>query len=657
MCGTYLRFPLVLGFPLIVAPLLATAQTDLSPVVITAPSSETALQVSTDPKAARQPIPAHDGADLLKTIAGFSVIRKGGADGDPVLRGMAGSRLGILVDGDTLLGGCGGRMDPPTAYIYPAAYDEVVVMKGPQSVRYGSGHSAGVVRFERDLRPESGLHGYLSAVQGSADRSDQIVSLSAAQALGYVRLDGSRSDANNYQDGNGDEVHSAYQRWSGDMTLGWTPSTHSLLQLTTSRSDGEARYADRGMDGAAFEREYHQLLWQQQTTSGPLQQWQLSLYNHYIDHVMDNFSLRANTGKKMVSNPDRQTRGARLEFDWQQHWGAGLHWQDDSHRLRKAMHMMNTPVIDTVARQHSIDHEQAGVWLEYQPAGEQGLYAGLRVDQHNAFDRRRNKSTSGDQQQQTLVSGFARYQSNWNEQLSSYAGIGHSQRSADFWERTRSPGQPGHDSTFDLNSENLTQLDLGGHWQQAELKGSVSAFYAWHQDYILIEQLPDVSASASNARSIDARSWGLETDWQYSLTEQWHSLATLAWVHAVNDTDSRPLAQQPPLEARLGLSYRARQWSSGLLLRLVDDQNRVAIGQGNIVGQDIGKTPGFALLSINASWQPLAAVTLSAGIDNLFDRAYGEHLSKAGAELADYTVTTRVNEPGRTAWLKGEWQF
>ena len=39
--------------------------------------------------------------------------------GDPVFRGMAGSRLGILLDGQEVLGGCGGRMDPPTAYIYP----------------------------------------------------------------------------------------------------------------------------------------------------------------------------------------------------------------------------------------------------------------------------------------------------------------------------------------------------------------------------------------------------------------------------------------------------------------------------------------------------------------------------------------------------------
>src|SRR5690554_7134256 len=84
-----------------------------------------ALTVTSDPKAPRQPIPASDGADLLKNIPGFSVIRKGGTDGDPVFRGMAASRLSILLDGEAILGGCGSRMDPPTAYVFPEAYESV----------------------------------------------------------------------------------------------------------------------------------------------------------------------------------------------------------------------------------------------------------------------------------------------------------------------------------------------------------------------------------------------------------------------------------------------------------------------------------------------------------------------------------------------------
>lgn len=78
----------------------AAETASLDEVVVTAPQSTQPLTVKTDPKKPRQPVPAHDGADYLKTIPGFSVIRKGGTDGDPVLRGMAGSRLNILLDGE-----------------------------------------------------------------------------------------------------------------------------------------------------------------------------------------------------------------------------------------------------------------------------------------------------------------------------------------------------------------------------------------------------------------------------------------------------------------------------------------------------------------------------------------------------------------------------
>ncbi|MBV6342634.1 TonB-dependent receptor plug domain-containing protein, partial [Candidatus Magnetobacterium casensis] len=106
----------------------------LEEVVVTAPVSVEPLIVTTNPKAPHQPVPAHDGAEYLKGISGFSIIRKGGTDGDPVFRGMSGSRLNILLDGQQIFGGCGGRMDPPTAYVFPESYDIITVIKGPQSV-------------------------------------------------------------------------------------------------------------------------------------------------------------------------------------------------------------------------------------------------------------------------------------------------------------------------------------------------------------------------------------------------------------------------------------------------------------------------------------------------------------------------------------------
>src|SRR5690606_41414834 len=98
------------------------------------------------------------------------------------------------------------------------------------------------------------LQGYVSLLGGSFARNDQVAQILAGGDQGYIRLNGTRSDADNYEDGDGNEVHSAYTRWSTSAQLGGTPDEDSTVELSAAKSDGEAAYSDRGMDGTAFDR-------------------------------------------------------------------------------------------------------------------------------------------------------------------------------------------------------------------------------------------------------------------------------------------------------------------------------------------------------------------------------------------------------------------
>src|SRR5690606_10035151 len=123
---------------------------DLDAIVVTAAAPVSALTFDTSPKLPRQPVPASDGADYLKTIPGFSAVRNGGTNGAPVLRGMFGSRLNRRTTDGAMPGACPSRMDNAMSYVAPETYDRLVVVKGPQTVLWGPGASAGTVRFERD---------------------------------------------------------------------------------------------------------------------------------------------------------------------------------------------------------------------------------------------------------------------------------------------------------------------------------------------------------------------------------------------------------------------------------------------------------------------------------------------------------------------------
>src|SRR3989338_8677675 len=299
------------------APNAFAAEETLPEVVVTAPSMEEPRVGTPTPRKPRQPIPANDGAEYLKTMPGFSVIRKGGTDGDPVFRGMAGSRLNILLDGEQILGGCGNRMDPPTAYVFPESYDRITVIKGPQTVLYGPGNSAGTVLFERTIKrleqPGWKFNGSLMA--GSFGRNDQVADIRAGTPDYYVQGVATRSDSNDYKDGDGRAVHSAFTRWSTNGAMGWTPDNDTRLELSAVLSDGQAAYADRSVDGSRFARENYGFKFEKSHISATLEKIEAQAFHNYVDHVMDSYSLRAGgnpAGMMAAMNPDRTTTGGRL---------------------------------------------------------------------------------------------------------------------------------------------------------------------------------------------------------------------------------------------------------------------------------------------------------------------------------------------------------
>lgn len=658
---------------------------ELKPFVVTAPRSANALETVLDAKTPYQPLPAQDGADYLKSVPGFAVIRKGGADGDPVLRGMAGSRLGIAIDGQSVLGGCSHRMDPPTAYVFPSAYDRVTILKGPQSVRYGPGASAGVVRFESDLRRLDGREAALesSVTAGSFNRFDAAADATVGNRDYYARVSLTRTESGDYEDGGGLAVHSHHLRASANLSLGWTPDDDTVLQYTAIRSDGEAAYADRLMDGVAFDRQSHQIRFLRDKQAGLMKRAEVEVGYNYIDHVMDNYSIREFAPSKimphpMASNPDRCTVGGRVLVELDAPKGmeavAGLDYQENRHGLRRSMNQ-NTMPYHSKARIRDADFTQHGVFGEASFAlGERRkAFAGLRLDNWQVKDLREELAsgmmgrspnpTAGATRDELLSSGFFRYEREAPDAEARYfAGVGRVERFLDYWELFANESTSSI-SGFLSRPERTTQLDFGGTKRIGEAELTVAGFFSDIDDFALVESGYEKpfgmmgTREAVVTRGIAARTWGGEASLNWHLAEHWLLDASLAYTRGDNRTDDLPLAQIAPLESRLSLSYTRRDWSLGGLLRGVASQNRVAVGQGNIVGQDIGKSPGFAVLSLNGSWRLAGRARLSAGIDNVYDTEYAEHISRAGGVVAGYAQTTRVNEPGRTLWARLDFSY
>lgn len=645
----------------------------LDRVTVIAHRPDQGVRIVLDPRASAQPAPASDGADHLKRIPGFNAIRNGGSNGDPVLRGMFGSRLNILSNDGAMPGACPSRMDNPLSYVAPETYERLTVIKGPQTVRWGPGGSAGTIRFERQP-PRLDVASAIwrgSLLGGRFGRNDQAIGVVAGDRRGYARVDANRSQADDYTDGGGRVVPSRWSKWNADIALGWTPDAETRLELRHGSGDGRARYAGRGMDGARFRRDSDGLLLRKRIGDAGAGGIEASIYRNAVDHLMDNYSLRTpdrNGLMPMASNVRRNTAGGRAALDWTGagiEWNAGLDVQRSDHRIR------NAPGRGGYRQQpwrRDARMRHVGLFFEAERAlgAHDRLFAGARLDRARTRDLRptigdrmmpRPNPTHRIQRKVYLNSGFLRWERSMQARGGGgYLGIGRAERMPDYWESfSAAMGPAGAANAFAaVRPERTTQLDAGLQWRSAYFDAWASIYLGRIDDYILFRYHDGgMMGMTSQALNIDADIRGGEAGLRWRPAMHWMLEASLAHAWGENRSDRRALPQMPPLESRIGLSWDDGRWSAGLLLRAVRGQDRVAPAEGNVVGRDFGPSAGFAVVSLNGGYRLGPALRLSAGIDNLFGRDHSEHLNLAGSADFGYPAEpVRIQEPGRNLWLK-----
>lgn len=620
--------------------------------------------------------PVGDLSELLRALPGIGVSRLGGTAGAPLLRGLGGPRLPVVANGAEVGMACNHGMDPPTAYLQADAYDRIRVIRGPYTVQNGPALGGGIV-LERDPPPAGGedaATGRLDLELGSFDRHRLAASARLARGPVALRAGASRAGMNDFRDGDGVAFHAFNQRWNASLGAVLALDAHTRLELDRERGDAEAAFPAFHMDGTRFRRELGGLRLVRERPGATLSRLELLVRDEDIRHQMDDFSLRPvhvelqdlgggntlRTTSRLTMRQDTSGRAARLALDLALGETAqavlGGDWRQESHDASN--HEASETCLTLAGVENCIQAAQErpfydlrairrGVFAELTQAWETSvLKAGLRGDRlatragalwdfpgttllPGAYSSRRE--TSG--------SAFLRLEHMPGEGLTTFLALGYAERPASNLERASFNG-------FYLEAERNREVDLGASWRAPGFSASLSLFESRIDDFILTYQ-------GTSALNVDALRRGGEAELQYQPAAGWRLGLALAWLHGENRSQDAPLAQTPPREARLSLERGAGALSGRLELRLVDGQERVQVGYGNSLGVDLGPTPGFATVAVSLAWHPRRDVWLSAGVDNLLDRAYAEHVSRTGAFApSGFLPTTRVNEPGRALWLR-----
>ncbi len=620
-----------------------------------------------------------DGGHFLTQINGISMSRFGGRGLEPIIRGQSQTRLNILLDGAYIHGGCPNRMDPPASWAALETYENVTVLKGVQSLVYGGGGSGGTVLFERDTRDlaqETGLHGRTSLLASdNAIEHDVLADVVAAGERGYVRGIGEIKKAQNYQDGDGREVRAAYDHQQIGLIAGIMPNEDRLFEFSIEHNRfTDALYPGAGMDSPQENGNIFRLRYLDKPASSRINDIKAELYLSDVDHLMDNFSLRPNTGMKLATPTTSRTKGGRLVL--QSILGkTQLEYGVDVQNNERNATLENRGLNKTISIMWpDISLNQTGLFAQATRTlpGKQRIKYGLRVDRVNTSHNRANLAasltnrtanqayqfyygTTAKNQHETNVGGLLRYEKDLGRGISLFSGISRSVRTADATERgmnkwvasaaNRWVGNPA------IKPEKHHQLDIGLGKKTKQMDISAVAYIDKVNDYILRDtaraQAGILQADGADIyRNVDVTLKGLELEGKFKLSTQLNLVGSLAYVHASNTTDDRPVAQTPPLNGKLQLDFSASEkWGIGTRLNFAARQNRI----DTLSKQEVGTTPGHGTLDFYANYDINNTFSLRMGVDNVLDKTYAKHASRAN--LLD-PVAIKVNEPGRTVWAK-----
>jgi len=210
----------------------------------------------------------------------------------------------------------------------------------------------------------------------------------------------------------------------------------------------------------------------------------------------------------------------------------------------------------------------------------------------------------------------------------------------------------------DLDSEISNQIELGLEWSFTHGNFNPRLFYRYVDDYIqgIASTDPLVIGVSGMANgdptpmvfaNTSAEIYGIDAPIRYQLTERFILNAMISYVRGKNKKLNDNLYRIAPLNGRLALTYNRTAWSvtvENVLAARQDKLSRTIVLDEPRSSNE--ETPGWGILNLYAQWLSQSGLQLRAGIENIFDKDYTQHVAGFNRVTpSDVTFGNRL--PGR----------
>ncbi len=615
---------------------------------------------------------AHDGGELLSQTPLIGGIRKSGSYGfDPVMRGFKYDQLNVVINGaQSATAACPNRMDPPTSQIAPNMIQEIEILKGPHSLRYGTafGGTINFITTQPSYADDNQLYGRITGAyesNGGIARTEGNIGFRGSKYdLGVF---GSFAQGTDYTDGDGNTVASGFTRGSLGALLGIQLATNQVLTLSATHNiardvDFPALPMDLRTDDTWMFNANHIIT----LNKVNLKSWNTTAYASFVDHRMDN-GLKNLDPRKLNASTDAFTKnyGARTEGKWKignnkLFIGADYKVEEAEGKRRRDFLMgpkAGQTIFDNAWQEGIIT--KTGMFSEFHLGKKSIKYVisgRLEINQSNVNDPSAeflavNPEYTTTQINPGLSVGGLK---SFDNGLSLGLWLGHAQRSGSLTERFINYFPVGVDpyemvGNPLIEAEKNNQIDLSFGYQSSTSALELSLFNSYLQDYILGEIRTDLTPKISSSPGVrqfvnidNAHIAGFEFTWNQLLFAGLQHNVSLAYTYGQNTVINEALPEIAPFDLRYALvgSYFDGKLKPEASVRYVTQQDRISASFGETV------TPTFTLIDVKVQYQISGSLNAIVGVNNLLDVAYFEHLTRSVR-----STPNAIMSPGRNVFV------
>lgn len=643
-----------------------------------------------------EPEAIRDIGDFLRSEPNISGIRKGGIAIDPVIRGFKYDQVNVFLNGGVKIeGGCPNRMDPVASHTEMENIDRIEIVKGPYVLKYGPVMGALINLVTHQPKPpeKPGIHG--SALYGfetNWNGQKEQANVYGGNEKNFFNVSGGYKDYGNYTAGNEIRYQTSFTKANATAGAGFNLGNDHLLTFNYSYDMGRnVMFPALPMDERSDDTH---VLFANYTSGLPGKNFRTigsQVYYSDVHHVMDNLDRPSSATMEAVTTVDAFNAGGKAEAKTEFgkiKWITGVDFEHVYKEGTKKMTMiMNMDSLVTISTKYSniwngARTDNVGWYNEFG-----GLFHSLsyilafRLDYNhaNSLDTfllvKDDVSYFDKLETQFLNFSFgAGIRVPFNDQISLAASIGRGTRSPSLLERYIKL-LPVQFDPYDylgnprLKPEKNHQADLSFDYRVPKL-GTFTAggFFSLVTDYIIGEILPPSVITPASQGTIGVKQYnnidavyltGFEFSYVSPDAKMWALGVNLAatWgtnpkavEYLVSDGEvigqetvyNDPLPEIPPFESNIYFSWKffRSKLKAQAIIQMAGAQNRVSEAFAE------KKTPGFITAGLSLRYSPCRYFTLTAGVDNVFDSDYYEHLNRRMTG-----TTENLHEPGRVCYF------